>query len=146
MNIKKLFNDIFYMIRSGRQEYDNSRSQIETPCGETTWGPHSCLTKETYSIIPNTNDYNFWRHCNPFSNLRMACGFLNMVSIMSQAISSIGELITRGGYLVGFRIGMLSTARRLETLRGSKKGVETIHFAQFWWKIGVEIRHFPHFC
>ena len=91
---KELFNDIFYMIRSGRQEYDNSRSQIETPCGETTWGPHSCLTKETYSIIPNTNDYNFWRHCNPLSNLRMACGFLNMVSIMSQAISSIGELIT----------------------------------------------------
>ena len=26
-----------------------------------------------------------------------------------------------------------------------KKGVETIHFAQFWWKIGVEVRHFPHF-
>ena len=51
-----------------------------------------------------------------------------------------------GGYSVRFRIGMLLTARRLETLQGSKRGVETIHFAQFWWKIGVEIRHFPHFC
>ena len=27
-----------------------------------------------------------------------------------------------------------------------KRGVETIHFAQFWWKIWVEILHFPHFC
>ena len=51
----------------------------------------------------------------------------------------------RGRYSVRFRIGMLLSARRLETLQGSKKGVETIHFAQFWWKI-VEIRHFPHFC
>ena len=54
-----------------------------------------------------------------------------------------------GGELgqVSFRIGMLITARRLETLQGLKKGggVKTIHFAQFWWKIGVEI-HFPHFC
>ena len=51
-----------------------------------------------------------------------------------------------GGYSVRFRIGMLITARRLETLQGSKKWVETIHFAQFWWKIGVEIRHFPDLC
>ena len=33
-----------------------------------------------------------------------------------------------GGYSVRFRIGMLSTARRLETLQGSKRGVETINF------------------
>ena len=50
-----------------------------------------------------------------------------------------------GGYSVRFRIGMILNAR-LETLQRSTKGVETIHFAQFWWKIGVEIRHFPHFC
>ena len=30
--------------------------------------------------------------------------------------------------------------------RVKKRGVETIHFAQFLWKIGVEIWHFPHFC
>ena len=52
----------------------------------------------------------------------------------------------RGVYSVRFRIGMLSTACRLEMLQGSKRGVETIHFAQFWWKIWVEIKKFPHFC
>ena len=57
-----------------------------------------------------------------------------------------GASETRGVYSVRFRIGRLLTARRLKTLQGSKRGVETIHFSQFWWKIGVEIRHFPNFC
>ena len=26
------------------------------------------------------------------------------------------------------------------------KGVLKLHSAQYWWKIGVEIRHLPHFC
>ena len=42
-----------------------------------------------------------------------------------------GLVAARGGYSVRFRIGMLLTARRLKTLQGSKRGVETIHFAQF---------------
>ena len=47
-------------------------------------------------------------------------------------------------YSVRFWIGMLSTARRLENATRVKKkkggggGVETIDFAQFWWKIGIE--------
>ena len=53
---------------------------------------------------------------------------------------------SRGGFSVGFGIGMLSTARWLEMLQRAKKGVETIHFVKCWPKIGVEIRHFPHFC
>ena len=50
------------------------------------------------------------------------------------------------GVLVGFRIGMLSTARWLKTVQRAKKGVETIHLAKFWRKIGIQIWHFLHFC
>ena len=55
-------------------------------------------------------------------------------------------LVSRGGFSVGFWIGMLSTDHWLEMLQRAKKGVETIHFVKCWPKIGVEIRHFPHFC
>ena len=72
----------------------------------------------------------------------------------SAGLLSIGPL---GINLSEIRIGILSwggmlgqvllTAGRLETLQGGGGGgVETIHFAQLWWKIEVEIRHFPHFC
>ena len=37
-------------------------------------------------------------------------------------------------------------ATRVKKKKGGGGGVETIHLAQFWWKIGVKIRHFPHFC
>ena len=30
--------------------------------------------------------------------------------------------------------------------KGANRGVETIHFAKFWQKIGGEIQHFRHFC
>ena len=61
----------------------------------------------------------------------------------SSCSSLICDIWTRCS--VGFRIGMLSPARWLEMLQMAKKGVETIHFFQFWHKIGVQIRHFPHF-
>ena len=55
------------------------------------------------------------------------------------------------GFSVGFRIGMLITARWLETLQRAKKGVRNNTFCLFFFfffftKIGVEIRHFPHVC
>ena len=73
-------------------------------------------------------------------------GLVQDCSNSSALAMELLQSCTPGGYSVRFWTGMLLTARRLETLQGSKRGVEIIHFAQFLWKIGVEIRHFPHFC
>ena len=91
---------------------------------------------------------------NQFQNSRSICKVPIIAGLCLQFNSSaLWNLVVLfnvynlpGGYSVRFRTGMLLTARRLETLQGSKRGVETIHFVQFWWKIGVKIRHFPHFC
>ena len=48
----------------------------------------------------------------------------------------LGQVLDRGAY----HHPSTRNATRI------KKGVETIHFAQLKWKIGFEIRHFPHFC
>ena len=97
----------------------------------------------------------FWtwhdRQCCCVIHAKFCCDLVAYFSNYQQTLISLGPILGwptpgRGCYSVRFRIGMFLTARRLETLQGSEKGVETIHFAQFWWKIGVAVRHFPHFC
>ena len=55
-------------------------------------------------------------------------------SAVKQLFVCASGAVSRGGYLVGFRIGMLSTARRLETLRGSKKGGRNYTFCPIFMK------------
>ena len=50
------------------------------------------------------------------------------------------------GFSVGFRIGMLSTARWVEMLQGAKKRGRNYTFRQILTKNRVEIQHFPPFC
>ena len=71
-----------------------------------------------------------------------ACPLFSAKPLLNQCLLSIG-----GGVLGQFsdRDAPHRPSTRNAT-RVKKRGVETIHFAQFWWKIRVEIRHFPHFC
>ena len=69
----------FTMIRSGRQSMKTHEVKMRhlaaKPCDV-----HA-------PVLPKRHTPLYWKHCNNFSNLRMACEFFNMSSIMSQATS-----------------------------------------------------------
>ena len=67
-------------------------------------------------------------HQREIHNGRFRCGDV------SQHRAGTSKNPGGGGYLVGFWIGMLSTARRLETLRGSKKGGRNYTFCPILMK------------
>ena len=77
---------------------------------------------------------------NTFSSLRDPTQDTEYMSLLKSppAYQSVsvppGEDVARGGYSVRFWIGMLSTARRLETLQGSKKGGRNYTFCPILMK------------
>ena len=74
-----------------------------------------------------------------FQNLTIAGYFpyILSIAIFSHILSSMGSHL-------GFGWGCPAPPLDSKWYKGPK-GVETIHFAKFCQKIGVEIRHFPHF-